>query len=134
MLWAFGPQTFLACTLFSALFDLSTFGFGLTYPGQFHQYDLCVPQNSLPQDAIVVKGGTARDVTQLAKSVARGMSMDGVSAISVFALPRLKGESRSETILRILDMSKLPHGKIQVSTVGELEASEFRLVHDTPNG
>jgi hypothetical protein len=88
----------------------------------------------LTPDALVVRGGSIRDPTQLAKAVDRSMNDYGVSALSVFALNRMRNEDDLELKARLIGASKLPHSKVQFSKLSILEKAGFSLELDTSDG
>ena len=70
--------------------------------------------------AIVVRGGTKRDIAMLRDDIKDAMEQGYGPVLSTFADNTRDGESRQETIHRICASSDIPHGKIQVSTVQTL--------------
>lgn len=84
--------------------------------------------------AYVVRGGMIRDPDIVGIKIAKGVSEGKIAAISVHSLDPIAGESREETLLRIVESAKIPHNVIQVARHSDLTKAGFALVHDTTDG
>lgn len=89
---------------------------------------------SLPDVAIVVRGGVQRDAAVLFEQVLDNQDMLGIPVLSVYALTPGEGESGDETILRICETTPVKHGQIQTTTVGALRELGLEVRRDTSGG
>lgn len=86
-------------------------------------------------NALVVRAGSIRDSDVLGKKVTDGVERKHLpAALSVWARDPLPGESRLNTLARIVDEAQAPHPKIQVSVHQTLIDAGFELVLDTTDG
>ncbi|THG33004.1 hypothetical protein [Naasia lichenicola] len=88
----------------------------------------------LSPDALVVRAGKQRSVEFLEDKINTVVSRGESPALSVWALDPLTGESRNDTLLRIIEDAMPPHPVVQVSTFRALSDAEFSLILDTSNG
>lgn len=85
-------------------------------------------------DALVVRGGSLRDVEKLVSRIERAIESGSGAVLSVWASDVLPGETREATLRRVSQDAGIPHPKLMVTTCGALLAHGFELVSDTSDG
>ncbi|MGQ4819225.1 hypothetical protein ACQ1ZK_19210, partial [Enterococcus faecium] len=77
--------------------------------------------------AVVIRGGQVRDPQVVLRKL-QGLEDRGRRPlISVFAANRGEGETEEAAFVRVCAESGVPHGQVQRSTAGRLEAAGFAL-------
>lgn len=87
----------------------------------------------LHPDALVVRGGTARDVETLKTKVEEAIEDGDGAVISVFCDVK-RTDTEEMTLMELCDESEVIHGKVQVTTVGRLREQGFEPILDISNG
>jgi hypothetical protein len=91
-----------------------------------------VPQP--PADALVVRGGSSRDATAVREKVLAAVEDGDGPVLSVYVDRPGPAESPGECLARICSQAKIPHRKVQVSTVAQLIGAGFTVVHSVSEG
>jgi hypothetical protein len=89
--------------------------------------------DDLPEDALVVRGGTTRDPADVLEKVQDAIGDGDGPVLSVYVDVQRPGESVEDCVRRICTEADIPHGKIQVSRMGRLGA-KFKIVRDVDPG
>lgn len=88
----------------------------------------------LADSAIVLRGGSLRDIQKIGAKVEAAHHRGVGPVLSVWCDESHPGESREQTLMRISLDAGIPHPKIMTSTVGELRARGFEFELDTSDG
>lgn len=88
----------------------------------------------LRPDALVVRGGIQRDPEKLVSKIRTQIERGEEPDVSVWAHNPKPGESRAQTILRIVEEAEVPHPKVQVASHQEMIDAGLTLILDTSNG
>ncbi|MFC6422339.1 hypothetical protein [Ornithinimicrobium tianjinense] len=89
---------------------------------------------TLADDALVVRGGIARDASSVADRVEDAIESDGVAVLSVYAGQASPTEDQSDLLLRICRTADLRHGQVQTARAGDLRAAGFEIRHEVADG
>jgi len=79
-----------------------------------------------PHDAWAVRGGAARDAGTLREKVLEAVEDGDGPVLSVFCAVASRAETPHEMLRRICEDADIPHGQVQVSTVGRLVEAGLR--------
>jgi len=90
--------------------------------------------NYLTPADLVIRGGASRSSDVLLEKLQNTIEVYGVAVLSVFIGRPLTGESLEDTYRHICEIGKIPHARIQISTVGTLLDGGFTLEKDDSHG
>jgi hypothetical protein len=88
---------------------------------------------TLHPDALVVRGGTVRDVATLKTKVDEAIEDGDGAVISVFCDAK-RTDTVAMTLAELCAESEVIHTKVQVTTVARLQAEGFEPILDVSNG
>jgi hypothetical protein len=80
-----------------------------------------IPTDDLPDDALIVRGGTMVAKRVLRKARLAKPHLNGVAGISVAA-----ASTREMTLRELIGAGEIPHHRVQRSTCGRIRAAGFR--------
>lgn len=78
-------------------------------------------------DDLVVRGGTKRSVASIEPVLVEAIDMGYGAVLSVF-IDSPGTDGREAALYRICDDADVPHGQIQVTTVGQLRTAGFDIL------
>lgn len=87
----------------------------------------------LHPDALVVRGGTVRDVATLKTKVDEAIEDGDGAVISVFCDVN-RTDTEAMTLAQLCAESEVIHAKVQLTTVARLQAQGFEPILDISNG
>lgn len=87
----------------------------------------------LPDLAIVVRGGIAKDHGSMRVGAMKARERLGFYALSVYAKPRDPGQSVKDTVGQLVHHGGIENRRILVTTAGRLRARGFELVRTGPD-
>lgn len=90
----------------------------------------------LSPDAMVVRGGSLRDVEAIRAKVLEAVADGDGPVLSVWCDDAVEGESRNELLLRLCseENGDFPHPRVQAGTFGAMAAAMDDLVQDSSEG
>lgn len=88
---------------------------------------------ALHPDALVVRGGTVRDIATLKTKVEEAIEDGDGAVISVFCDVK-RTETEAMNLAELCAESEVIHTKVQVTTVARLQAQGFEPILDISNG
>jgi len=80
-----------------------------------------------PHNAWAVRGGAVRDALILRGLVLEAVEDGDGPVLSIFCAAASTGEASHETLRRICEDADIPHGQVQVSSVGRLVEAGFEV-------
>lgn len=83
--------------------------------------------------AVVVRGGASRSPERLLEKIEMAVDITGSAVLSVF-VAEVGGEGWWAAVTEACARADVPHGQVQVSSVGLLEAAGFEIEHDDSGG
>jgi hypothetical protein len=88
------------------------------------------PESDLPDDALVVRGGSMESIRQVEASVATNRQKHGTASLSVFASVDL---DVAEIVRQARSHDRyLPHGRLQTTTSKRLRDAGLQLIPSPP--
>ena len=87
----------------------------------------------ISDDAVVVRGGSVREVSRVLAKIMDAIGDGDGPVLSVYCLEP-EGESTADVVPRLCRLADVQYGKIQISTVGALRSAGLQLVHSVADG
>lgn len=90
--------------------------------------------SELSPTALVVRGGSNRDVQSLMRLILEAVEDGDGPVLSVFCESPASGETFDHALRRLCDTAGIPHPKVLVARAGDVTAAGVTLVSDTDDG